>query len=86
MYVNQAREMGYDSAHLNMRLVPFEYASCHHSASSDSSTFITVVNDNDSAFDKYATFVLMLYFVFWIFSHMLVCAMLFISYCLFKLI
>ena len=52
VYVKQAKEMGYDAAHLNMRLVQFEYASHRPSANKPPPIFITAIQDNDSAVDK----------------------------------
>lgn len=44
--------MGYDAAHLNLRLVQFEYASHRPTASKPPPIFITAIQDNDSAVDK----------------------------------
>ncbi|KAL8592207.1 hypothetical protein ACOMHN_030882 [Nucella lapillus] len=53
VYTKQAKDMGYDAAHLNMRLVQFEYASHRPSASKPPPIFITAIQDNDSPVDKY---------------------------------
>ncbi|XP_076468617.1 uncharacterized protein LOC143299362 isoform X2 [Babylonia areolata] len=54
VYVAQAKEMGYDAAHLNMRLVQFEYTSHRPAASKPPPIFITAIQDNDSSVDKYS--------------------------------
>lgn len=54
IYVRQAKDMGYDAAHLNLRLVQFEYASHRPAAAKPPPIFITAIQDNDSAVDKSA--------------------------------
>ncbi|PVD25251.1 hypothetical protein C0Q70_15749 [Pomacea canaliculata] len=54
IYVRQAKDMGYDAAHLNLRLVQFEYASHRPAAAKPPPIFITAIQDNDSAVDKYS--------------------------------
>nr|KAG5699494.1 hypothetical protein BaRGS_020053 [Batillaria attramentaria] len=52
VYIEQAKDMGYDAAHLNLRLVQFEYASHRPTATKPPPIFITAIQDNDSSVDN----------------------------------
>ncbi|GFS24937.1 coiled-coil domain-containing protein 162-like, partial [Elysia marginata] len=53
IYKKQAGEMGYPDFHLNMRFVQFEFASFKEKAGKPPPIFITAVQEDDTAVDKY---------------------------------
>ncbi|XP_070191909.1 uncharacterized protein [Littorina saxatilis] len=54
VYMKQAKDMGYDAAHINMRLVQFEYAGHKPAADKPPPIFITAILENDAGVDKYS--------------------------------
>ncbi|XP_012939634.1 uncharacterized protein LOC101845475 [Aplysia californica] len=53
IYKKQASEMGYPDYHMNMRFVQFEFASYKEKAGKAPPIFITAVQEDDTAVDKY---------------------------------
>ncbi|XP_059153793.1 uncharacterized protein LOC131939486 [Physella acuta] len=53
IYKHQAQEMGYPDCHMNLRFVQFEFASFKEKAGKPPPIFITSVQEDDSAVDKY---------------------------------